>query len=527
MFRPYSQNQMMLLPPSVADFLGIDHPVFLINDLVEKLNLALLEMRYGNMGQPAYQPRLMLKIILYGFTVGIFSARKLTRACRENLAFQYLTGGETPAFKTFIEFRQRHRDDMQEVFLQTVKLAQALGLKRLANVALDGTKIQANTSKHKAMSYDRMEKEEQRLKEEITALLKKAEEVDAQEDQEYGVNEDGYSLKDELARREDRLKKIEEAKSALEEREKKEHPGQPIESKKQISFADTEARCFTKKSDGTRYVYNPQVAVEMETQLIVENHIEDSVNDAGAVETTLANIEEGLDMNPEKLVADGGYGNTETVESCREHEVTPVCATTREKEPVDQKGKQILSSFAYDTQSNTFRCPHGVVFKFNGWTQGKERAIYRSMTECACKVKRSKKKGATLYVRKSHLAQRELQRILSTPENRELYRRRKSTVEPVIGQIKSGMGFRAFLYRGKKKVGSEWNVVCSAFNLRKIAALIKCGALSDPALSGVRHGFRKAEGSTCFSWGIAHCVRLFRSLINLTDGYVVPMAHCA
>lgn len=156
MFRLYDQSQAFLMPQSLHDFVDEGHPAHLVNDLVEQLELTALEARYGNLGQPAYHPRLMLKIILYGFTVGIFSSRKLQRACQENLAFKFLAGMETPAFRTFIEFRQRHREDMKEVFVQTVKLARSLGLARLGAVALDGSKVEANTSKHKAMSHGRM-----------------------------------------------------------------------------------------------------------------------------------------------------------------------------------------------------------------------------------------------------------------------------------------------------------------------------------------------------------------------------------
>ncbi len=157
MYREYDQNQMFLLPPSLKDFVDESHPAHMVNDLVEKMNLASLEKRYGNMGQPAHHPRMMIKIILYGFTVGVFSSRKFQRACRENLAFKYLAGMQTPAFKTFIEFRRRHSEDMKDVFVQTVKLAREMGLAHLGAVALDGCKKEANTSKHKAMSYGRMQ----------------------------------------------------------------------------------------------------------------------------------------------------------------------------------------------------------------------------------------------------------------------------------------------------------------------------------------------------------------------------------
>src|SRR3989338_2379353 len=186
MFRPYSQDQMLLLPPNFADFLDESHPAHIINDLVERLNLDVLLARYGDMGQPAYHPRLMLKVTLYGFTVGVFSSRKLQRACQENLAFKYLAGMETPAFKTFVEFRRRHRDDMKGVFIETVKLARELGLAKLGAVALDGCKVAADTSKHKAMSYGRMLEEEKRLRQEMEGLLKQADDTDESEDAENG-----------------------------------------------------------------------------------------------------------------------------------------------------------------------------------------------------------------------------------------------------------------------------------------------------------------------------------------------------
>jgi transposase len=315
----------------LRDFVEESHPAHVINDLVDLLDLSALEAYYGNLGQPAYHPRLMLKVILYGFTVGTFSSRKLQRACQENLAFKYLAGMETPAFRTFIEFRQRHRDDMKEVFLQTAKLARELGLARLGAVALDGSKVEANTSKHKAMSYGRMLEEEAKLKGEIEELLKRAQTVDKQEDQDYGPDEDGYQVSEELARREQRLTRIQQAKAALEKREQQAHPSEPIDPKKQISFADPDARCFTKPGDGTRYIYNAQAAVDMDSQIIVANHIEDSVSDAHAAGPALESMEQDLGQLPGVLVTDAGYGNKNTLDRCQERGVSRRCVPRPEK----------------------------------------------------------------------------------------------------------------------------------------------------------------------------------------------------
>ena len=519
MFRPYNQSQAFLIPPSLSDFLDETHPAHVINDIVERLDLTALMNRYGDMGQPAYHPRMMLKVILYGFTVGIFSSRKLARACQENLAFKYLAGMETPAFKTFIEFRKRHRDDMKAVFVETVKLARELGLARLGAVALDGCKIAADTSKHKAMSYGRMQEEEKRLRKEMTELLNQADEADAREDDEDGPDDDGYSLKKELARRESRLKKIEEAKVALEKREREANPGKPIDPKKQISFADHDARCHAKKGSGTRYVHNSQAAVDMDTQVIVENHVEDSAQDANAAKEALENMKRDLEQSPDKLVADAAYGNQHTVTACRDHGVTPVCAVSREGK---KKKKYVaIDEFSYDRENDKFTCSHGAIFEFTHQSPNGERANYRSRESLFCGCGHSGLEDGRRVVRVdgAHFAKRELKRIME--EEKDLYRRRKCTVEPVFGQIQVGMGFRRYFYRGRTNVRGEWNLVCAAFNVKKITALLRA---------------RKARlGRNGITWSLselifrksAKLVHLFCGLVDAISGEVAPLAQYA
>lgn len=472
MFRPYDQKQSFLLPPSLSEFLDEDHPAHAINDIVDRLDLSRLESRYGHMGQPAYHPRMMVKVILYGFTVGIFSSRRLQRACQENLAFKYLAGMETPAFKTFIEFRKRHRSDMKAVFAQTVKVARELGLARLGAVALDGCKIDADTSKHKAMSYGRMKDEERKLRAEIEEMLKRAEATDASDDKKHGPDDDGYRLSKELSRREERLAKIEAAKAALEAREERDHPEEDIDPKKQISFADPDARCHAKPGDGARYVYNAQAAVDMDSQIIVESRIEDSVNDSNAVKPALEGMKRELGELPKKLAADNGYANKATLDSCKDHEVVPVCATGREgKEAALSK----MNAMSYDQSRDRFTCPHGQTFEFHHENPKDGRRSYHSSAVMACDCSHDKLKDGRGAIRPypSQFAMRELRQIMDELGNRELYRRRKCTVEPVFGQIQVGMGFRRFLYRGMSNVGSEWNLVCAAFNVKKIAATMR------------------------------------------------------
>jgi transposase len=531
MFRSYDQSQPFMLPPSLHDFVHESHPAHLINDLVEELDLTALEVYYGNLGQPAYHPRLMLKVILYGFSVGIFSSRKLQRACQENLAFKYLAGMETPAFRTFIEFRQRHREDMKAVFVQTVKLARALGLARLGTVALDGSKVEANTSKHKAMSYGRMLEEEKRLKAEIEQLFETAEVTDEQEEREYGPEADGYQVGEELARRQQRLKKLAEAKAALEAREQREHPGEPIDPKKQVSFADHDARCFTKPGDGTRYVYNAQAAVDMDSQIIVANHIEDSVSDAHAADPVLESMEQELNQVPWALVTDAGYGNKDTLDSCRKRGVTPVCATTREGKNNQESGK--LDRLSYDRDQDRFACPHGHAFVFTHEHPTSGTRTYKTPepVPCTCGHYETADGREVINVGQGHLAKRELQRIMDEPGHRELYRRRKCTAEPPFGQIKAAMGFRRFLYRGRQNVGSEWNLVCAALNIKKVAALLPTQrrlanpeqAAGDEGASGSLSKLRSPNFLFFFSGLLA---RFYRS-IRPPASAVSPLAQAA
>jgi len=530
MFRAYDQSQAFLLPPSLRDFVDEGHPAHLINDLVDLLDPRVLEARYGNLGQPAYHPRLMLKVTLYGFTVGVFSSRKLQRACQEDLAFKYLAGMETPAFKTFIEFRQRHRDDMKAVFVRTAKLARELGFARLGAVALDGTKMDANTSKHKAMSHGRMREEEKRLKAEIDALLDQAKAADAREDQEYGPDADGYRVSEELARREQRLKKIKEAKAALEQREREDHPGVPIDPNKQVSFADHDARCFTKPGEGTRYVYNAQAAVDMDSQIIVANHIEDSVSDAHAAGPALAGMEQGLGALPKELVIDAGYGNLDTLERCQERGVTPVSATAREGKH-EQESR--LDRFSYDGDLDRFACPHGQVFVFVREHASDGTRTYRTTrpVPCTCGQYETADGREVIRVGPGHLAKRALRRTMGEPGRRELYRRHKCTVEPSFGQIKAGMGFRRFFYRGPRNVRGEWDLVCAAFNLRKLAAPLASTSGHGNAAAPSRRGARgtSALGPHSVRWAFVPDIRDAspRHVIRPPTPRVGLLAHAA
>jgi transposase len=481
MFLPYHQNLNFLFPRALSEFVPVDHQSRIISDIIDQMDLSSFYARYSGMGPAAYHPKMMLKVILYGFTEGIFSSRKLAKACEESLPFLYLSGLQTPVYRTFIEFRERHREGMETVFKETVLLARTMGLAKLGNVAMDGTKVLSDTSKHKAMSYGRMQEEEERLKSEIDFWMKKAEEEDSRE---AGMPEKSGSLpaaladgnarketiiraKEEIALREEKRKKIQTAKAELEKREAEENPGKAIENTKQISFADPEARVFSKKSEGTEYVYNAQVAVDMGSQIILGTTLINTVSDSRAVEGMLEKIKETAGERPEMLVADAGYGNVHTLEACEKAGVIPVVATARERKKAEgeEEAPPLLSGFVLEETEgslDTLRCSHGILFVWIYSSFGKKRTYRAVEEECACGCPEELRVEETAWAR-FKLRQKQ-------KENEAVYRRRKTTVEPVFGQIKSGMGFVHFFCRGLEKVQSEWNLVCGAFNLKKLMA---------------------------------------------------------
>src|ERR1700674_2254104 len=269
-YRAYLPEQDFLLPPSLRDWLPEDHLAYFVSDVVEQLDLSAIESVYEEeeRGQPPYHPRMMTKILIYGYCVGVFSSRRMQKKLSEDVGFRVLAAGNQPDFRTISDFRKLHLGALQGLFDQVLQIALQAGTMRLGRVVLDGSKVKANASKHKAMSYGRMQEDERRLGAEAKRVLAKAEKEDGEEDARYGREQSGDELPAELARRETRLKKIREAKRALEERarEQAKNKGEPEaeakpEAKMQYNFTDPESRIM-KGADGFVQAYNAQVAVE-------------------------------------------------------------------------------------------------------------------------------------------------------------------------------------------------------------------------------------------------------------------------
>jgi transposase len=423
-YRPYVPEQDLLLPPSLRDWLPENHLAFFVSDLIDQLDLSAITNEYEDeeRGYPPYHPVMLTKVLVYGYCVGVFSSRKIQRRLVEDVAFRVLAAGNEPDFRTIAEFRKTHLPALTGFFEQVLRLARELGAPRVGRVALDSSKVKANASKHKAMSYGRMREKQQQLREEVQQLLDQAEAADAAEDAEYGPDRHGDELPAALQRRESRLKRIREAKRALEARAKDEAAaaGKPAESAKpdskaQYNFTDPESRIM-KAPDGFVQAYNVQVAVD-ELQLIVGQAVTQETNDQKQLMPMITAIAQQSGDTPTQLLADAGYCSDENLTAISDTTIDAYISTRKQKHG-ERPGP----------------CPRGPL-----------------------------PTTATIVDRMS--------RKLHTKTGAAVYAARKGIVEPVIGQIKQARGFRQFLLRGFEKVQGEWSLVCTTHNILKLYRL--------------------------------------------------------
>jgi transposase len=423
-YRPYVPEQDLLLPPSLRDWLPDDHLVYFVSDVVDALDLSAITTVYEeeDRGYPPYHPVMMTKVLVYAYCVGIFSSRRIQRRLAEDVGFRVLAAGNEPDFRTIADFRKTHLAALAGFFEQVLQLARAMGAPRLGRVALDGTKVKANASKHKAMSYKRMGEKQQQLRAEVKDLLAQAEAADAAEDAQYGAGRRGDDLPAELLRRESRLQRIREAKKVLKERAKDEAvaAGQPPESatpdaKAQYNFTDPESRIM-KGPDGFVQAYNAQVAVD-DLQFIVGQAVTQQTNDKKQLVPMIATITQQSGKTPAVILADAGY--------CSDENLAAIAATTIDAYISTRKQKH---------GERPGPCPRG------------------PLPTTATRTDRMTRK-------------------LQTQAGAAVYAARKAIVEPVIGQIKQARGFRQFLLRGLAKVQSEWSLVCTTHNILKMYRL--------------------------------------------------------
>ena len=438
-YRDWSPDQAYLLPPSPQDWLPEDDLVYFLTDTVATLDLSPLFAHYERelRGQPPYHPRMMVALLLYCYATGTRSSRRIMRRCRVDVACRIIVGGDIPDFRTISDFRKTHLARLEALFVEVLKLCALAGLAKVGTIALDGTKVKANASRHKAMSYDRMKAEEERLKQEIAKLLADAAAVDEAEDSEHGPDRHGDELPDELARRQSRLAKIRQARALLEQRARAEateeaarrqvegkappevSPADAVpDPKDQINFTDPESRIMRASNKGWDQCGNAQAVVN-EHQIILAADVTDQANDARQAvpmaDQARANLDDaGIKDAIKAMLGDAGYYSEANATALEGRKIEPYLATERlrhnEKVAAAPRG----------------RVPAGLP------------------------------------------AKQRMARKLRTKKGRQMYARREGMIEPVFGQLKQVLGFRQFSLRGLAAMRGEWRLMATVHNLLKL-----------------------------------------------------------
>ena len=446
-FIPIDRDTPYMFPPSVQDYLPDDHLARFVVDIVDQLDLSHLSAVYSGRGSKPFHPAMLVSLLFYGYATGVFSSRKLEKASYDSIAFRYICANTNPDHDTINSFRKRFLQELATLFVEILVVAEAMGLVKLGTVSLDGTKIKANASKHKALSWDYANRLEAQLRQEVEELMRLA----AAADQSSCPEE--MDIPEELQRREERLAAIARAKEELKvraqerfEREQVEYEeklakrearakktgkkprGKPPKpptagprGKDQVSLTDEESRIMPTSGGGFEQAYNAQAGVDVETHLIVEQHVTQHTNDKQEIEPALAAIEDlpAVLGEVKKLLADTGYFSAANVEKCTEGGIEPFIPEKRQPHNLP-----LMERFSADPEPPQNATPVQA-----------------------------------------------MQHRLQTQEGKAVYAKRKATVETVFGIVKDVLGFRQFLLRGLDAVQGEWSLVCIGWNLKRMHAL--------------------------------------------------------
>jgi len=480
---PIEFNQRAVFATNVFDLLPSDHACYVYEDIFEQLDTSRVEEKFSVRGQNAYHPRLITAILIYAYSQGVFSSRQIENKCHEDLGFMFISHFNCPNFRVLSDFRKENYEFFKDCFKQSVLLAMEAGMASLGHVSLDGSKFKANTSKHKAMSYGRLKAKERELTEEIEDLIAKAAKCDEEEDEEH-QDKTGYEIPEELKIKENRLAKIKEAKEALEKREQELNPGKEIEEKKQISFADKDARIMGKKGNFD-YSYNGQLGVDQDNQIIVGQHLTQNANDKQEANPALEEIKETTGDLPDKMSLDNGYMSGDNLEAFDGKDIDVYVAIgkgeKKDQRSIEDSNRKIKKSdFSYDEDKDCFLCPAGHSLELKREASDGKKIYQALKAECdSCPYKArccTSKRGEPRSINtddKEPLRQK-MNEKMEQESSKEIYKKRKKIVEPVFGQIKNS-GFRGFSMRGYDKSSGEFSLACAVHNFKKIVKAILGG----------------------------------------------------
>ena len=479
-FREYSQSQGFLLPPSLDEFVPENHEARIINDVVDTIDLSSLLAKYEGGGAPAYHPAMMLKIIIYAYSLDVYSSRSIAQELKTDTAFMFLSGLQSPDFRTICLFRAEHADVLPDLYVEVVRLCACLGMVGLGHIAFDGTKLKANASVRQTRDRDGLEKEIERIKEQMRQMIQASARIDEIEDQKY-PDGDGSEIAEELRKKEYRLRKLQEAREVL-EREKLE----------KVNVTDPESRLMKDSRKVIQPSYNGQIAVDDKEQVIVAADVSQNATDHAEFKPMVGQVERNLGDLPKEGSADAGYSSYDNLEFA-EAKGLDTYMPDNFLEALDEKEegekRYHKSNFRYDEVRDTYICPEGKDLK--RWAEQKREGkppllLYRgeSCRECAVRERCTTGEVRTVSRDGREPLLEAMRQKLRSEEGKQIYKKRGYTVEPVFGQMKWDSRKPSMDLRGLEKVRGEFSLMCLVHNVKKIAKKVLEGTVHLPGKYG-------------------------------------------
>jgi len=483
-FKEYRQDQSFLLPPSLDEFVPEDHEVRIISDVVDTLDSSLLLGQYEGGGAPAYHPAMMLKVIIYAYSLGIYSSRRIAQELKTDTAFMFLSGLQAPDFRTICLFRSQNASILPDLFVEVVRLCASLGMVGLGHIAFDGTKLKANAALRQSRDRDSLEKEIERIKEQVRQMVEASTRIDESEEQAH-PDGDGSEMAKELWEKEYRLKRLNEARETLER-----------EKLKRVNITDPESRLMQDSRRVIQPSYNGQIAVDEKEQIIVATDITQETTDHHELIKMVEAVEQNLGTLPQEASADAGYSSYENLEYTQQRGLDAYIPddffVVLEKKDESEK-RYHKSNFQYDQMRDMYICPEGQNLKRYQEMKRKGKPpliIYRGKFCKGCAVKEECTKGPARRITRDGRESlvEAMREKLRSEEGRKIYKKRLYTVEPVIGNMKWNRRRIMMSLRGLEKVRGEFSLMCLVHNVKKVVKGVLAGSVNLPdKYSGLAH----------------------------------------
>ena len=526
--REYDNKQLLLFPPSIGDYLPDNDLAHVVDEAIDTIDLTHYYDKISNVGNPPYHPSLMIKIWFYGYATRVYSSRKIEDKLHKDVAFIYLAGMQKPDFKAIAEFRRKNLSELGSSFIEILQICHRLGLTSLGEISIDSKVMKANASADRTYTDEDITKERENIQKVVERYLEEAGQADIGEDLIYGKDRRGDELPEDIHDKKTRVQKMKRIHEQLKQAQERLKQS----DRKKINLTDNDAR-FQKGSGKVIPGYRAQVAVDSKNQIIVANDVANQENDCSQltpmVDKTLENISklepQGYSEEPVKILADGGYCSGGNLARFEDEEykgkVEPYIPYTNSDTKERGKGHDVnspfhRSKFIYNSEENNFTCPAGKKLDYCGKydSHGVLYHTYGNRKDCKgcgyfgeCTIN---PKGRHISISEYQPLVDKMRRKLCTKEGKDIYRLRKITVEPALGNMSHNMGFREFLLGGLHKVKGEFSLMCTAHNLRKIAKAVRQSGISlreklkelddslSPLLSINRLGLNQPEVSLVF-----------------------------